>query len=177
MLRLSSIRGLTSESRLWGEAFEHLANAVPGLDWMSKPKIEIHSVVVATTDALGLDVAAFVEFGEDPMHRSFRDPDEHRDLPLAQVAIAIQRENDVAMIGQKCPVLIHLLPPFFGVSKTYCVIGTFHHAYLEATFAERCLTMKTATVSAVRGMTNTIKTNAKGSEARCPVASSTRNTR
>jgi hypothetical protein len=60
--------------------------------------------VIASTDALDLDIAALVKLGEDPVDSTFRDSHQPCDVSLTQIAVAIQGEQYVAMVCEKGPV-------------------------------------------------------------------------
>lgn len=93
------------------------------LDRVAERKIPIHAVLVAPTVPLALEVAAGLEIGHDPLHRTLGDADAFGGVAQAQFRILGQQKKDVGVIAEKRPpdFAIRLRAPCRGN------LGLFRH--------------------------------------------------
>lgn len=83
-----------------GESFEEFADGVNGFQGVAEAEVGVDGVVVPLPDARAVEVPAVGEVVEDSLYRSLGDPDEIDDVPLAKVGVAVESEQDVAVVGE-----------------------------------------------------------------------------
>jgi len=73
------------------------------LDGVPQRKLAVDLVAVAPANPLTLDVVAGLKVGDDPLHRTLRDADLHRDIPQTDLGLASDEQQHVRMVAEERP--------------------------------------------------------------------------
>jgi len=74
------------------------------LHGVAKRVVLQHTVVVFASDAFDLEKAAFLQIADDPLNRSFGDPDVQCNVSQDEIRIRVEDREDVSMVGEKRPL-------------------------------------------------------------------------
>ena len=74
-----------------------------GLEWVSQRMVCCHLVAIAAADLLVGEVPAILELTDDLLHRAHRDSDRMGDVSLSELGVAVDRDEDVGLIGEERP--------------------------------------------------------------------------
>jgi hypothetical protein len=73
-------------------------------DWMPQRLLQHEPVFIPTPVTLALQVTGVFELSDDALDRSFRDADKNSNVAKDDVRVASQANQNVRMVGEKCPI-------------------------------------------------------------------------
>src|SRR4051812_35706789 len=102
---------------------EEVADPLLARERVRQRKVRLDRVVVASASSSTRDIARLLELSDDPMRRSFGDPDALPDLAQADARIVRDAQEHLGMVGEKSP---------FG---QVCVRHNTRIAFLDSNFS------------------------------------------
>jgi hypothetical protein len=93
----------TSRSDRIVDAAKHVGNRVITFERMPQRAIGVDVIPISPTDTLANQIAGLLEFLQDPLHGTLRDPDQLADVTLAQLRIPTDGDQDVGVVREKRP--------------------------------------------------------------------------
>jgi hypothetical protein len=87
------------------QKIEQLADLVAVLGRMAHRDVGVHGIAVAPSDPRPRHVARLHEVGDDALRSALGDPHRRGDVAQANVRIAAEAEEDLAMAGEEVPIL------------------------------------------------------------------------